>query len=144
VLSNANRFTPAGGAVAVSVRRDGERVRIDVEDSGPGIATEDRAEIFLPFFRVQRDGAAQVPGSGLGLAVAKRLIELQGGTIWVEAASGGSDATGSRFCVELGVLGPVASAGAAAPPASEGPARTEPSEQSAESVQSTPSRPSGR
>ncbi len=104
VLSNANRFTPTAGAVTVSARREGARVRIEVEDSGPGIAPEDRAEIFLPFFRVQRDGAAQVPGSGLGLAVAKRLIELQGGTIWVEAGTGEGDTTGSRFCVELDCL----------------------------------------
>lgn len=109
VLSNANRFTPAAGAVAVSARREGARVRIDVEDSGPGIAPEDRTQIFLPFYRVQRDGAPQVPGSGLGLAVSKRLLELQGGSIWVEAGAG----SGSRFCVELGGPEP----DAATPPA---------------------------
>ena len=118
VLSNANRFTPTAGAVAVSARREGARVRIDIEDSGPGITPEDRAEIFLPFFRVQRDGAAQVPGSGLGLAVAKRLIELQGGTIWVEAGTGEGSATGSRFCVELGCPEPQSVADGPAPLAS--------------------------
>ena len=141
VLSNANRFTPTAGAVVVSARREGERVRIEVEDSGPGIATEDRAEIFLPFFRVQRDRAAQVPGSGLGLAVAKRLIELQGGTIWVEAATDEGATTGSRFCVELGGLEPQPAADEAAPRASE---QAEQPEQTARTGQSTPSGPSGR
>ena len=128
VLSNANRFTPAAaaGAVAVSARREGARVRIVVEDSGLGIAPEDRAEIFLPFFRVQRDGAAQVPGSGLGLAVAKRLIELQGGTIWVEAGTGQGNATGSRFCVELGGPEPQSVGDEAAPLASAQSAQSGP------------------
>lgn len=100
LLSNANRFTPEEGAVAVRALRHEDRVRVEVEDSGPGIAPEDRALIFQPFFRVQREDAAQVPGSGLGLAVARRLTELQGGRIWVEDATG----RGSRFCLELATL----------------------------------------
>ena len=100
LLSNANRFTPEEGTVAVRATRIDDRVRIEVDDSGPGIDPEDRTQIFLPFYRVQRDGAAEVPGSGLGLAVARRLTELQGGRIWVEEAP----ARGSRFCLELAAL----------------------------------------
>lgn len=71
--------------------------RLEVSDAGPGIATDDRARIFEPFYQVRRPGAAEVPGSGLGLAVARRLVELQSGCIWVE----GSPSGGSCFCVEL-------------------------------------------
>ena len=98
LLSNANRFTPARGAVTVRVTdRDG-RVRIEVQDSGPGIDPRDRQQVFEPFYRVHRAGAPEVPGSGLGLAVARRQTEMMGGRIWVEPVEGGP---GSVFCVEL-------------------------------------------
>lgn len=103
LLSNANRFTPEGGAITIRARAIDRRVRLEVEDSGPGIAVEDRERIFNPFYRVTREGAPAVPGSGLGLAVARRMVELQGGVIWVEAAAEGY---GSRFCVELPLLPP--------------------------------------
>ena len=97
LLSNANRHTPARGSVTVRVVATGDAVRIDVQDSGPGIDPADRQRIFEPFYRVQRPGAAEVPGSGLGLAVSQRLTELQGGRLWVEEGAG----SGSRFCVQL-------------------------------------------
>ncbi|MFA7296932.1 MAG: HAMP domain-containing sensor histidine kinase [Dehalococcoidia bacterium] len=98
LLSNANRFTPTRGAVTVRVTdRDG-RVRIEVQDSGPGIDVRDRQQVFDPFYRVHRAGAPEVPGSGLGLAVARRLTETMGGRIWVDPVEGGP---GSVFCVEL-------------------------------------------
>jgi signal transduction histidine kinase len=97
LLSNANRFSPRGSAVTARVRDVGGRARAEVHDAGPGVEADDRERIFEPFYRVQRPGAAVVPGSGLGLAVARRLVELQGGRIWVDPAPGG----GSRFCIEL-------------------------------------------
>lgn len=97
LLSNANRFTPSQGAVGVRASIEGGRVRIQVQDSGPGIDPIDRVRIFDAFYRVHRAGAHEVPGSGLGLAVARRLTEMQGGRIWVEAG----DPIGSRFCIEL-------------------------------------------
>ena len=97
LLSNANRHSPVRGVIVVrAASRDG-RVRIEVEDSGPGIEPDDRERIFEPFYRVHRAGVAEMPGSGLGLAIARRCIEQQRGSIWVEAVAGG----GSRFCVEL-------------------------------------------
>ncbi len=97
ILSNANRHTPQGGSVAARVVAEGERVRIEIDDSGPGIAPQDRKRIFEPFYRVVRTGSPQVPGSGLGLAVARRFAEAQHGRLWVEEAPG----VGSRFCLEL-------------------------------------------
>jgi signal transduction histidine kinase len=98
LLSNANRFTPSRGAVTVRASEADGRIRVEVHDSGPGIEAQDRHRIFEPFYRVQRSGAPEVPGSGLGLAVARRLTELQGGRIWVE---GGENGVGSCFMVEL-------------------------------------------
>ncbi len=98
LLVNANRHTPPGGVVIARLTAtEGGYVRIEVEDSGPGVDAEDRTRIFEPYYRVQRPGAVEVPGSGLGLAVARHLTGLQGGRIWVEPAAGG----GARFCVEL-------------------------------------------
>jgi len=103
LLSNANRHTPKCGRIAVRAG-PGESgyARIEVEDSGPGIEPTDRRRIFEPYYRVQRPGARSVPGSGLGLAVARRLTQLQGGRIWVEDAPDG----GARFCVELRAAAP--------------------------------------
>ena len=98
LLSNANRFSPTNGAIVLRAHAVDARIRIEVQDSGPGIDLLDRQRIFEPFYRVHRNGAPEVPGSGLGLAVARRLTDMQGGHLWVEAVPGG---TGSRFCVEL-------------------------------------------
>ena len=99
VLSNANRHAPAASEIVLSVARteDG-RVRIDIRDHGTGIAREDRERIFEPYYRVRGPGGDSVPGSGLGLAVARRLIEAQGGRIWVEDCD---DGAGARFCIEV-------------------------------------------
>ncbi len=91
LLSNAQRYTPAGGHVVVSSRLERGEVIISVTDSGPGIAPQDREVIFEPFYRGDRSGL------GLGLAIAKSLVELHNGRIWVESADG----QGSSFCVAL-------------------------------------------
>jgi signal transduction histidine kinase len=96
LLSNAVKFTPAGGSVDVaSSRRDGE-VRVSVVDTGPGIAPEDQERIFEEFQQTDL-GTAQREGTGLGLALSKRLIELHGGRIWVESQFG----KGSTFTFAL-------------------------------------------
>jgi signal transduction histidine kinase len=96
LLSNAVKFTPEGGNVVVaSARRNGE-VQVSVTDSGPGIAAEDQERIFEEFQQTDV-GVEQREGTGLGLALSKRLVELHGGRIWVESEPG----HGSRFVFTL-------------------------------------------
>jgi signal transduction histidine kinase len=97
LLSNALRYTPAGGAVTLSARAAGGGVRFAVTDTGPGIPAGDLPHVFDRFYRgdAARDRAAG--GSGLGLAIARALVEAHGGTIEVESAAG----RGTTFSVEL-------------------------------------------
>jgi signal transduction histidine kinase len=96
LLSNAVKFTPSGGSVTVaSARLDGE-VHVSVTDTGPGIAAEDRERIFEEFQQTDV-GLQQREGTGLGLALSRRLVELHGGRIWVESEPG----QGSRFVFTL-------------------------------------------
>ncbi|SEQ91081.1 sensor histidine kinase [Lentzea albida] len=91
LLDNAERH--AGGAVLVSVRVLGSRVRLEVEDAGPGVPEPLREEVFERFAR----GAAAGPGSGLGLALVREHVHRLGGRVWVEDRS----PRGARFVVEL-------------------------------------------
>jgi two-component system, NtrC family, sensor kinase len=96
LLSNAVKFTPSGGCVVVaSAREDGE-VLVSVTDTGPGIAADDQERIFEEFQQTEI-GVEQREGTGLGLALSKRLVELHGGRIWVESEAG----HGSRFVFTL-------------------------------------------
>jgi signal transduction histidine kinase len=96
LLSNAVKFTPHGGTVDVSAVRVNGEVRVSVADTGPGIAPEDHDRIFEEFQQTDA-GAAQREGTGLGLALSKRLVELHGGRIWVDSELG----KGSTFVFTL-------------------------------------------
>ncbi len=97
LLSNANRFTPAGGRITVQVRTDDDdEVIISVSDTGPGIPPEEQQHIFEPFFRGRDEGRRRVPGMGMGLAIAKSLTELHSGRIWLESGE-----HGSTFCIAV-------------------------------------------
>jgi len=92
LLSNAVKFTPAGGHVDVSAHEADGVVTVAVTDTGPGIAPEDETLIFDEFQQA-RGGSNGADGTGLGLPLARRFIELHGGRLWVETARG----SGSSF-----------------------------------------------
>ena len=96
LLSNAVKFTPTGGEVDVSTMRVNGEVRVSVADTGPGIAPEDRERIFEEFQQTEV-GVEQHEGTGLGLALCKKFVELHGGRIWLESELGG----GSTFTFAL-------------------------------------------
>jgi signal transduction histidine kinase len=96
LLSNAVKFTPAGGSVDVRTAQVNGEVRVSVADTGPGIAREDLDRIFEEFQQTEA-GLEQREGTGLGLALSKRLVELHGGRIWVESEIG----EGSTFVFTL-------------------------------------------
>jgi two-component system sensor histidine kinase KdpD len=83
LVENAAKFSPAGSEIGISLARENGDVRFAVRDHGPGIAAGDTERIFEPFVRLARAG--QGPrGVGLGLAIAKRLVEAHAGTIWID------------------------------------------------------------
>jgi signal transduction histidine kinase len=96
LLSNAIKFTPEGGEVVVATASRDHEVLISVNDTGPGIPLEDHERIFEEFQQTDV-GVRQREGTGLGLALSKRLVELHGGRIWVESQPG----HGSRFVFTL-------------------------------------------
>jgi signal transduction histidine kinase len=96
LLSNAVKFTPSGGEVDVSATRANGEVRVSVADTGPGVAPEDRERIFEEF-QQSETGVGLREGTGLGLALSKRYVELHGGRIWVESEVG----RGSTFTFAL-------------------------------------------
>ena len=102
LIENAVRYTPPESPIEVSAQIDGEQMVISVADRGPGIPQADKERIFDKFYRVlatQRN-AVSVPGSGLGLAVSKGLVEAHGGHIWVEDRPGGGSIF--RFTLPVG------------------------------------------
>lgn len=86
LLHNAIKYSPAGGTVHVTLNREGGLGVLDVQDEGVGVAPEDAARIFEPFQRSSR--AAEIPGVGLGLAVARRIAEAHGGDLTLLSGSG--------------------------------------------------------
>jgi len=86
LLSNALKFTPTGGAIALEVARESDHeVRINVVDNGPGIAAADREAIFEKFKQLDSSATREYTGSGLGLAITKDLVQLLGGRVGVES-----------------------------------------------------------
>ena len=97
LLENAVKYSPAGSAVCLSSCVEGERLRIEVADRGPGIPQPLRQRIFEPFFRVDDARSRQQGGAGLGLALVRAIAQAHGGTVHVEDGPAG----GSRFVMEL-------------------------------------------
>jgi signal transduction histidine kinase/CheY-like chemotaxis protein len=87
LLSNAARFTERGG-VTICVRRRQEDLVVSVADTGPGIAETDQARLFQPFQQLESSLRRRYSGSGLGLSISKKFVELHGGKMWVESKPG--------------------------------------------------------
>jgi signal transduction histidine kinase len=96
LLANAVKFSPEGGTVWMRAVSDDGAIRVEVEDTGPGIEQQDQQKIFLEFQQAARD-SGKPQGTGLGLTLAKRFVEMHGGKIWLESEVG----KGSRFLFTL-------------------------------------------
>jgi cell cycle sensor histidine kinase DivJ len=105
LMSNAVKFTPAGGEVTVTAVRDRDHVEIVVADTGCGIAESDLERLGAPFFQARQSYDRQHEGTGLGLSVVRGLLGLLGGSMLIESAMG----AGTRVAIRLPVFGKGAS-----------------------------------
>jgi signal transduction histidine kinase len=111
LLSNAVKFTPEGGRICVAAAPVAGAVEISVSDTGIGIAPEDQEAIFEEFRQVGTDYSQKREGTGLGLTLARKFVELHGGKIWVKSEVG----KGSTFTFALPVSSPSSSGGTGSP-----------------------------
>jgi two-component system sensor histidine kinase KdpD len=102
LIENAAKHTPPGSEITIQATRENDSVRVEVADTGPGIPPDALPQLFEPFYRVQREGQG-AKGAGLGLAVAKGLVEAHGGHIWAENREGGG--ASFMFTLPLGKPG---------------------------------------
>jgi len=98
LLGNALRHTPAGGTVTLAVERADDDVMLTVTDSGEGLAPDDLERVFERFYRADRSRSRDQGGSGIGLAIARALVEAHGGQLWAESPGKGK---GARFVCRL-------------------------------------------
>ncbi len=101
LLNNAYKYAPPGSAVELCARAQGERVRVRVRDSGPGIPKEHQPYLFDRFYRSDEARTRQDGGAGLGLAICKRIVDAHGGDIRVESEPG----KGATFVIDLPLSG---------------------------------------
>lgn len=97
LIDNAIKYTPAGGRIEVSVRREDSNAIIEITDTGIGVPQEELPRIFDRFYRVDKARSRELGGSGLGLAISKSICEAHNGRIWVTSIPGSA----STFSVEL-------------------------------------------
>ncbi len=97
LMSNACRYTPGGGKVGIIARRANGHIQVDVMDTGIGISRQDQEQIFSRFFRADNPLIREMGGAGLGLSIAKSIVSLHGGEIWVDSELG----RGSTFSFTL-------------------------------------------
>jgi len=97
ILENAITYTRPGGIVTLRVCVSGSDVQVDVSDTGPGIEPEEQEKVFEKFYRAKNQQGRKAKGSGLGLTIAKKIVEAHGGRIWVQSEPG----RGSTFSFTL-------------------------------------------
>jgi len=102
LLTNAIKFTGPGGRILVSAERKNDEMNVHVADTGIGIPQSEIDRIFDRFYQVEPHLTRQYGGLGLGLAIAKGMIDLHGGRMWVESVEG----KGSRFSFSVPIAGP--------------------------------------
>ena len=100
LLTNAVKFTPDGGSVTVEARRIGDEAQVTVRDTGIGIAEAEKDRIFEAFQRGGRESRTSTEGTGLGLTLSKRIVDLHGGRLWMESELG----VGSTFAFAIPLL----------------------------------------
>ncbi|HOX36956.1 MAG TPA: ATP-binding protein [Candidatus Brocadiia bacterium] len=101
LIDNAVKYTPSGGRVQVEARRNGASLSILVRDNGIGMSPEESARVFEEFYRANNERTEGIPGTGLGLTLARGIVDLHHGQIAVESAPG----KGSVFTVSLPTMG---------------------------------------
>ncbi|KLU66077.1 signal transduction histidine-protein kinase ArlS [Desulfosporosinus acididurans] len=97
ILENAGKYVPPGGAIGIYLQNIDNNVRIVIEDNGPGFPPDALELIFDRFYRVDEARSREIPGHGLGLSIAKRIVYAHGGKIWAENL----EPHGARFCIDL-------------------------------------------
>ncbi len=100
LVSNAVKFTPAGGSVTVSLRRDGDHALVAVRDTGIGIPAVELGQLSTRFFRASTATRHAVPGVGLGLTITKAIVTAHGGSIGIESEEGVGTTISLRLPVE--------------------------------------------
>ncbi len=103
IIDNAIKYTPAGGKIVARCSEEDGFAKVAITDNGPGILEEDRERVFERFYRVDADRSTSTGGRGLGLAIAKHIVEAHGGALWVESQFG----KGSTFYFTIPVAGMV-------------------------------------
>jgi len=102
LLGNAIKFSPEDGMVRVRAHADSDAVRFSVSDEGNGVPAADHARVFERFYQSENASASHYGGYGLGLAIAKLIVEQHGGRIWVESPQG----AGATFSFTIPISGP--------------------------------------
>ena len=97
ILDNAKRYTPPKGKIEIKAEDIGDGIMISIKDEGHGITEEELGKVFEKFYRCKNDPNNEKTGSGLGLSIARGIIEVHRGKIWVESEQG----KGSRFIFTL-------------------------------------------
>jgi len=97
ILENAGKYVPPGGEIWIFSQSIDDKVKLIIEDNGPGLPPDSLNLIFDRFYRVDESRSRNIPGYGLGLSIAKRIVEAHGGKVWAENL----EPHGARFCIEL-------------------------------------------